>query len=474
VVWSEAINLSSSLESSDHPAVIADRFGNVHVFWSEEAEGKPIEPGQQHRNGNSIFHTRWDGASWSPPRDVLIVQGEDVAEFIAVTLDDENSLHLVWTGQTNIYYSSAPAWDADSPWAWSLPAVISNASARAGWDASIVVDAEGNLHSFYATRSNDPGVFHAVSRSGGAAWDAPVRLSLPLDALEVGFANVRAIRDGAGRLHVVWQTLMEQGYGQSIYYIRSTDGGDNWSAPLQMGYRDPDDYEASYPYLVSIAESALHLIYLDGPHRGRSHRISRDGGATWSDPLHILDELEGVNGYVVPLVDGEGGLHLIVNMRTRATQVVGVYYTTWLGDRWAPAVPVDVTPRSQHYTAAAVRLGNEIHIVYNEISPGEIWYMYGTLQDIPPLPALVPPSARSSAPTLPPTAAATASAIGAVTPVSPNLTPVPRANLNRTPPSDGGSNGAVQVILPGVGAALMVVFAAVAGITLRSRKRSLR
>jgi hypothetical protein len=471
VAWSEPVNLSNSLESSDHPAIITDPYGNVHVFWSEEAGGKPVDPGQQSRNGNSIFYTRWDGASWTTPRDVLFVPGEDVAEYVAVTLDDNNRLHVVWTGQTAIYYSSAPAWEADSPWAWSTPQVVATDSARSQWESSVVVDATGTVHIFYATRSKDPGVYHILSRDKGDTWEAPVKLSLPLDTLERGYSNVKAIKDAAGRLHVVWQTFQENGYGQAVYYARSVDGGESWNAPVQLGYRDPKDYEASFPYVVSVTNSELHLIYLDGPHQGRSQRISRDGGATWSEPLHIIDEMEGVNGYVVPVVDGNQQLHLIIDMRTRVGQVVGIYYAAWLKDHWSATAPVDVSDKGQHYTAAAVRLGNEIHVVYNQISPGEIWYVRGVLPDVKPTLALAQPVARPPVPTQLPTPV-TATATPTSTP--PTRPSVRFDGANGASAPSGASSDALAVLLPSLGSTLLLVGGTITWILLRSRKRSLR
>ena len=470
VAWSEPMNLSKSLESSNHPAIITDPFGQVHVFWSEEAGGRPMEPGQPVRSGNSIFYTRWDGTSWTPSRDILYIPDEEIAEHVSVTLDDENRLHAVWTGQTNIYYSSASTWEADSPWAWSKPIAITNDSARSQWESSVVADDTGNLHIFYATRWVDPGVYHTMSRDKGQTWEAPMKLSLPFGNLERGFANVKSIRDRTGLLHVVWQAFDANGFGQVVYYARSADGGESWSAPKQLGYRDPTDYEASYPYLVSVSDSELRLIYLDGPNQGRSQRISRDGGLTWSDPLRIIDEMEGVNGYVVPVVDGNQQPHLIINMRTRNSQVVGIYYATWLADRWSPVAPVDVSDKAQHYTAAAVRLGNEIHVVYTALATGEVWYVRGVLPGVTPMPALTPPAATHLVPTRFPTAVAIATA----TPPPTAQPPVRFDNVKGAGVTTGASSDPLALYLLSLGPAFLLIVGIITWILFRSRIRSLR
>jgi hypothetical protein len=380
IIWSSPENLSNSTQNSEYPAIVTDSFGYVHVFWSEDIEGDPFDS-KNPRPGNSIVYSRWDGVSWTPPTDILFVPGESIARFVAVAIDGNNILHAVWSGQSNFYYSSAPSWQADSARAWSEPAVVATDSARSSWESDIAADASGGLHLVYATRGDAPGIYYTHSQDGGGTWELPARLSAPFDPLETNFANVQIVVDGAGRLHVVWQTVQQEGYGQAIYYARSIDGGESWSEPLQLGYRDPGDYEASYPYLASISESELNLIYLDGPHQGRSQRISTDGGNTWSQPHSILSEMEGVNGYNTLLEDGSDQMYLIVNMRTRADQVVGVYYARWLGGVWSPVMPVDIaeSASSAHYTTAAVRLGNEVHVVWTLLSTGEIWHIRGLL-----------------------------------------------------------------------------------------------
>lgn len=398
VVWSSPINLSNTPQNSEYPAIVADRLGYVHVFWSEDVDGEPLKDKDKPVPGNSIIYTRWDGVSWTVPKDVLFVPDESIAKFFAVDIDANNRLHAVWTGQSDFYYSNAPAWQAASAHAWSQPIIVATNSARSSWESSIAAGTSGNIHIIYATKGDEKGIYHIRSEDNGVTWSTAIKLSAPLDRLEQGFANVKIIADKASRLHAVWQTFQKDGYGQAVYYARSEDGGQSWTSPIQLGYRDPGDYEASYPYLVSRSEAELHLIYLDGAHGGRSQRISDDGGETWSEPYHIIPEMEGVNGYVIPVVDGAGQMHLIVNMRTKAGQVVGIYYAHWLGNSWSPVEPVAVTQDqgAAHFSAATVRLGNELHVVWSELDKGEIGYVYGVVSSISQIPPLAIPSPQPS------------------------------------------------------------------------------
>lgn len=404
ITWSESINLSNTPQYSSHPAIVADDYGYVHVFWSEDVNGAPVPlTGFQDRipSGNSILYSRWDGVSWTPPTDILFVPDELIAEYVAVGIDADNRLHAVWTGQSNFYYSNAPSLQALSAHAWSRPVTVATDSARSRNESDVVADASGKVHILYATRGREAGIYHILSSDGGASWESAAQLSNPFDSQETSFSNVKAIADSAGRLHAVWQTNQYEGYGQAVYYARSADGGQSWSAPAQLGYRGPDDVFVSWPFLMSRGEFELHLIYTNGTNVGRAHRISTDAGETWSDAHHMIPEMEGINGYVVPATDGAGQMHLIVNMRTRAEQVVGIYYAYWLDDGWSAVVPVDAGSQATshaHWAAVAVRLGNELHVVWNEIVHGEIWHTRGIIPSAYQTPPLHVPSRQTPTP----------------------------------------------------------------------------
>jgi hypothetical protein len=473
--WSAPINLSNSPQSSGRPAIVADGFGYVHVFWSEDVNGESILdiPGQLIKNGNTIFYTRWDGVSWTQPVDILFVPGDGIAEYVAVAVDKDNWLHAVWTGQSNYYHSSAPSWQAHSASSWSRPTVVATDSARTPWSADIVTDGSGNVHIVYATAGNNTGIHHTVSRDGGATWEVPTRLSGAFYPLEKSLSTVKVLVDGADRLHAVWQTNQAEGYGQAAYYARSVDGGDSWTQPVQMGYRDAGEYDVSYPFLAAIGESELHLVYIDGPwHTGRWHRISRDGGATWSEPSHFIEGLEGVNGYTILLTDVQEGLHLIVTMRTLG-QVGGLFYTRWSGNGWSPeqlAIPDNLqTGLGAHWTAATIRLGNEMHVLWNtnfSSQAGEIWHSRAVIPGVAQVAALPVPVIGSIA------ATPVATTVPAAQTAS-HVQSTPSANtfgqLGELPPSSQAPTSDLIPILISVAPAVLLIIGVIAWKRIRSQ-----
>jgi hypothetical protein len=444
---------------------VADDYGLVHVFWSEEIGGSPFTSDDQLGNtGNSILYTRWDGQSWTTPLDVLYVPGEARAEWPVVTIDAENRLHVLWESTSSLYYSSAPSWRADSAQNWSEPLALTANSASAPWGASITADAQGTLHAVYTATGGEQGLNYTRSADGGESWGLPLRLYGPLAPSERPPSMVQITADDAGRLHVVWQTNHEAAVGYGVFYARSIDGGDTWAAPVQLAYRDPEDFSVGTPYLMANGASELHLIYVDGSYtgsKGRYHRISKDGGATWSEPRHIITELVGINGPVMPILDSMGQMHLIANMRTEATQVVGIYYARWQETGWPPVEPIDVSVPQIHYVASTVRLGNELHLTYTGIETAEVWHISGLVHGVDPQLALAtPPPVLPTRPAQALEAALPTAAPHPETPASPSSDDT--LPIQTTPV-------AIHPLVPAVALALMMVAGVIAWTRIRSR-----
>ena len=468
VEWSSPTNISNSRPYSALPAIVTDEFGAVHVFWSEDMDGEPfdqIDLASTTPYGNTIFYSRWDGGAWSTPVDILYAPNDLIAEYLSVTLDAESRLHVVWTGQTNIYYSYAPSWKAGSAQAWSSPVAVATDSARSAWESNVLVADDGTIHIFYAARGTGAGVNHLRSRDEGISWESMAVLSQPFDALETSFSHVRALQDAAGRMHVTWQTNQSEGYGQAVYYRRSMDRGTSWEPVVQLGYRGPDDVFVSWPYMTIRGESELNLIYTNGSNVGRAFRVSTNGGGTWGAPRDIITEMEGINGYVIPLLDGDDHMHLVIDMRTRTDQVVGIYYAYQTADGWSPvenAVVGHPSSKSAHWPAAAVLLGNELHVVWDDINTGEIWHTRGLLTGVEADPMAPAPVSLAATPT--PEATATSEELAPQGDTSPITLPIetPAANQNSLPLAQ-------DPILIGAAASLVLVLGVSIWKWLRSR-----
>lgn len=400
VTWDEPYNVSSTDTSSIHPAIVADGFGNVHVFWSEDWGGRSITSYELPAQPNTIYYRRWDGQTWTDPVSVLAVVDDPLADYIAVAVDREDRIHAVWTGLTRIYYSSAAANAADSPAAWATPTVISFGAAHSRYESDVAVDVMGRVHILYAMGGDSAGVYHTAMEQDTGVWTLPKRVSDWLRQNEVAFADVRLVTDGSGRLHAVWGTANGNGYSQAVFHARSESSGSSWEAPFLLTDAVVEYGLSGFPSLLGYGADEMLLIYADDFTRGRVERLSGDGGQSWSAPRHILAGMEGLNGFIIPLLDSDDRLHLVINMRPSADQRVGIYYAPRAGLDWTPIVPVAVDEPygpSAHYTDATIRLGNEIHVAWTQLRSGEIWHVTGIIDGVAPNPAKEAPREPPSA-----------------------------------------------------------------------------
>jgi hypothetical protein len=83
-----------------------------------------------------------------------------------------------------------------------------------------------------------------------------------------------------GSFHVTWFTAGRNRKG--VFYARSTDGGEHFSAPMPLG---TPGHQSSRPYVLA-GPDALHLAWkeFDGEQTTIMLMSSRDNGATWSRP----------------------------------------------------------------------------------------------------------------------------------------------------------------------------------------------
>jgi len=138
--WSPPISLSGNDPKTGgwFPAIVTDRYGQVHVVWNGRAPGRPmaaygegITVPRISASAGWLLYNKWDGQRWAGPREIAAIGLEGDALRAGLTIDDESRLHLVYRGidlreaksrgaeNEPVRYANASVTLADVPSAWS-------------------------------------------------------------------------------------------------------------------------------------------------------------------------------------------------------------------------------------------------------------------------------------------------------------------------------------------------------------------
>jgi len=201
-----------------------------------------------------------------------------------------------------------------------------------------------------------------------AQWEPDRRLTFDSAYSQAYPWNFLAAGPG-GVLHVVWDD--ERDGNREIYYKRSTDEGNNWSADTRLTFDTLESWGAS----VSVSGIYVHVVWLDGRNGNWDtyYRRSTDEGVTWSPDMRLTSDPYGawfpsaaVSGNNVHVVFGEpsGGPIEIYYMRS-----------TDAGNAWSAPTRLTYDPNISKFPFVAVSNSN-VHVFWIDDRDGndEIYY----------------------------------------------------------------------------------------------------
>lgn len=308
------------------PILIADQNRTVHAFSSQWV-------GRDDRDAyRAIVYNEWTMArGWTNPVDIILSPSRE-ARLTDVHLDNEGTFHLVfWGGDgtaADIYYSRAHSWNVNEVYAWESPVIVAE---NAGDPESAVLaeDDQGNLLIIYHGRLFGNGVYVIKSQDGGDTWSRPVQIFLANSTAPlVWYINV--IRSTSGWLHAVWNVYNISGQGRGIYYARSMDGVE-WSDPILLADAR-EGLGTMTPTIIEYKDSLFAIYNL--PPKIRMRRSINDG-LTWSDLVTLFPRHIGVNGSLSAVVDGGDTMHLFFGQRISGSpDIHGMWHSTWVENRW--------------------------------------------------------------------------------------------------------------------------------------------
>jgi hypothetical protein len=390
--WSPDEKVPGYLDDTLTPFLLADRTRTVHAFGSQwvDADGRRL----------AIVYRQWTlKGGWTRPVDIILSPIGGDANLLGAFMDSSATMHVTFTvtesltRRTYVYYSSAPAANADWAPAWSTPVAVGDGASGMS-SGSISGDEKGNLVILYSGIKDGSGVYAINSNDSGLSWSNPKPVFLTFDSNLVPY-SIKVYKGEADRLHVVWAVNTSLGLYHSIYYAGLNLMTDQWDEPVLLEKRTDAEgfFGPSYPAVIDNGTYVVVMYNSGNPFTGRPVdygkpiirvRFSKDNGQSWGEAVDPFPFLVGNSGEHSMVVDNNNVVHTLVIMRIDSSvggaykAIGGVWHSQFVNGVWSnperfvtTLAPVDIR--------AVVVQGNVIMAAWHE-DPGAgqdgVWFTY--------------------------------------------------------------------------------------------------
>lgn len=234
-----------------------------------------------------------DAQTWSAPVPVTANTVFDDKPYMAARGDE---VLIAWADFGFSPAEVTVARSLDGGQTFGNTTILSDQS-TSGNGAEPVIAADGTYYVFWRA-SNQQFLWMSKSTNQGATWsqDAQVAAMDPLPStLPGGFRMVNLPSAEAhpidGTLLVVWH---DEAFGDAdILSVRSTDGGDTWSAPVRVN-DDSSGQRQFFPWVTFDDDGTAYAVWYDRRGNGSDIDVylasSPDAGLTWSANRRITQQ----------------------------------------------------------------------------------------------------------------------------------------------------------------------------------------
>ncbi len=278
-------------------AILSD--GRVMVGWKETNE----------HNGTgqrvSFAYSDDAGETWSPS--VIMdrmdedMDADDYQSDPWLVADQDDNAYFIFTEYNNIYFNYVPegvgvAKSTDGGVTWSDPV---QASDTWGHDNQITacVSPSDDLCLVWEHWSDRELVFTKSTDSGGSFQDT--------QNISDSWVPYITSSDNGTLLISTWVE------GDSILLLRSGDGGATWPLTFLVNSTGPAGLD-SVTAVDTASNGDIYVAYSAGAITNRDIYLvkSTNGGRNWSDPVQVNDDTTGMQRQVTMIIDEEDNIHL--------------------------------------------------------------------------------------------------------------------------------------------------------------------
>ncbi len=303
--WTASQRLTSTAGVSKNPAIAIDAWGNIHVVWQDSTPGNSEIYYKKSTNG---------AATWTA--NTRLTSNSGASEYPAIAVNSAGHLYVVWQdstpGNSEIYYKKS----ANNGDTWTASQRLTTTSGISEYPA-IAINSSGHINvAWHDSTSGNYEIYYKKSVNGGAAWTANKRLTYTS-----GISKNPAIAvNSSGHLHLFWEDNTPGNY--EIYYKKSVNGGDTWSANQRLTFTAG---VSEAPSIAVDSSNNLHVVWMDTT-PGNSeiyYKNSTNGGTTWAANQRLTSN---AGASLDPAVAADPSDHLYVVWHDATTGNKEIYY----------------------------------------------------------------------------------------------------------------------------------------------------
>jgi hypothetical protein len=355
--WTSTKRLIWNSGKSENPSLAVDSSNNIHVVWLDDTPGNYEIYYKRSTNG---------GVSWSGTERLTWNSGSSSYPTIAV--DSSNNIHLVWydytPGDSEIFYKRST--NAGGSW---------SEIKRLTWNAggslypTIAVDSSNNVHVVW--HDYTPGtveIYYKRSTNGGIKWGGVKRLTWNSGE---SFAPEIAV-DSSNNIHVVWYDFTPG--NPEIYYKKSTDVGVTWSGVKRITWNSAESRDSAVAVDVS---NNIHVVWYDGTPGNYEifYKRSTNGGLSWSGSKRLTWNFGGSFSPGIA-VDSSNNIHVTWYDFSPGNYEIFYRRSTNGGIKWEGVKRLIWNSGDSKHSAIAVDSNKNIHVVWDDVTPGNIEIFY--------------------------------------------------------------------------------------------------
>ncbi len=242
---------------------------------------------------------------WSNPINISNSPGN--SSFPSLAVDSAGNVHLVWIEEVEaelpiVLYTSLQ----EGTWSESID-IFASGSYDPIQNVQLLGDSQGNLHIFLTWKGIQYSKANASEAGSARSWLPPELLVPPTNYQTSPHVTITT----DDQIHLVY--AIEVGAGSGVYYMHSTDDGENWDDPIPVFLNSSPNLRVTGPRIAVVGQGQVHVVWVETnypetfPPLGIRYASSPDG-STWSEPRSLAD---GPYSDLEILVVGESDLHVV-------------------------------------------------------------------------------------------------------------------------------------------------------------------